>query len=68
MKTQMLVDTALQFNDMFSPIGRTGEDISFCWRARQCGYKLMADPSIKLGHYSQQVVTRQFYEAFRRAK
>ena len=68
MKTQMLVDVALQYNDMFSPIGRVGEDISFCWRARQCGYKLMADPSIKLGHYSQQVVTRQFYEAFRRAK
>lgn len=68
MKTKMLVDVALQFNDMFSPIGRVGEDISFCWRARQCGYKLMADPSIKLGHYSQQVVTRQFYEAFRRAK
>lgn len=27
-----------------------GEDYSFCMRARECGYKIMLDPSIKLGH------------------
>ena len=27
-----------------------GEDYSFCMRARNCGYKIMLDPSIKLGH------------------
>jgi len=68
MKTQVLFDVLARFRDMFSPIGRVGEDLSFCWRARECGYKVVADPSIALGHYSQQIVTKQFYEAFKGAK
>jgi hypothetical protein len=27
------------------------EDFAFCQRARQCGYKIMADTSIRLSHY-----------------
>jgi hypothetical protein len=27
-----------------------GDDYSFCERARQCGYKIMADTSIRLWH------------------
>lgn len=68
MKTQVMFDVMARYRDLFGPIGRVGEDISFCWRARQCGYRIFADPSIKLGHYSQQIVTRQFYEAFKGAK
>ena len=29
------------------------EDYSFCERARQCGYKIMADASIRLWHIGQ---------------
>lgn len=32
-----------------------GEDYSFCMRARECGYKIMLDPSIKLGHIGSYV-------------
>lgn len=68
MKGQVLFDVMAKYGDMFSPIGRVGEDISFLWRARECGYKVFADPSIKLGHFSQQIVTRQFFEAYKEAK
>ena len=30
-----------------------GEDYSFCERARQCGYKIMADTSIRLWHIGE---------------
>lgn len=68
MRAEMLLSVVSRFGEIFYPINRAGEDISFCWRARECGYKLIADPSIKLGHYSQQIVTKQFYEAFKGAK
>lgn len=32
-----------------------GEDYSFCMRARECGYKIILDPSIKLGHIGSYV-------------
>lgn len=34
-----------------------GEDFSFCIRAKQCGYKIMLDPSIKLGHIGKYTYT-----------
>lgn len=68
MKSEVLFSVMSKYRDLFSPIGRVGEDISFCWRARQCGYKVIADPSIKLGHASHTIVTKQFYEAYKGAK
>lgn len=68
MKADILFDLATRFQDFFYPVSRMGEDISFCWRARQCGYKLIVDPTIPLGHYSQTVVNKDFYEAFKGAK
>ena len=34
----------------FSPILGFGEDLSFCMRAKELGYKLHCDSSIKVGH------------------
>lgn len=64
MRTQVLFDVVAKFKDAFSPIGRIGEDLSFCWRARECGYKIFADPNIFLGHCAHTVITKDFYEAF----
>ena len=63
MKTDIVLDVKGKFGKLFTPIGGTGEDLSFCWRARQCGYKLMCDPSIPIGHYGHIVVTREFWES-----
>ena len=61
MRAEMFVATFGKFGNMFSPIGNVGEDIAFCWRARQCGYKILADPSIALGHVGHTVISKEFY-------
>lgn len=64
MRTEMFVAVFAKFGNMFSPIGNVGEDIAFCWRARQCGYQIIADPTIGLGHVGYTIVTREFFETY----
>lgn len=66
--TSVFLDVMAKFGDMFAPIGGVGEDLSFCWRARQCGYKIVADPSIQLGHVGHYVVDKSFYDTYKRTK
>ena len=63
--TMAFIEVSAKFGDMFTPINGTGEDLSFCWRARQCGWKLMCDPRIELGHVGHHVITRDFWEDYR---
>ncbi len=65
MKTNVIVDVFSTHMNMFTPIEGSGEDISFCIRARQCGYKVIADPTIPLGHVGHAVITRQYWEAIK---
>lgn len=66
--TNVFVDVVNRFGNMFSPINGVGEDLSFCWRAKQCGYNIVADPGIPLGHVGHYVVDRKFYDAYNSAK
>lgn len=66
MKTDVFFDVQGKFGKMFTPIGGTGEDLAFCWRARQCGYKIVCDPSIVCGHVGYAVIDDKFAKAFRR--
>ena len=68
MKSDVLLDVQGKFGDMFSPINKVGEDYSFCWRARECGYKIIADPSIHLGHVGHTIITKAYYKAFTEVK
>lgn len=68
MKTDIIRHVYKKFGRLFSPIGEVGEDLSFCWRARQCGYKLMCDPSMEFGHVAHTMVTKQFYLNYQKAK
>ncbi|MBR2653961.1 MAG: hypothetical protein IKD59_05330 [Lachnospiraceae bacterium] len=68
MPTNIFMDVANKFGNMFSPIGGVGEDLSFCWRARQCGYNIVADSSIQCGHVGHYTVDKQFYEAYQKGK
>lgn len=65
MGTDVLMSVQSTFNNMFAPIGNVGEDLSFCFRARECGYKIYCDPAMTLGHVGHTVVTRSFWEAYR---
>ena len=64
MRSEVFVAVFGKFGNMFSPIGNVGEDIAFCWRARQCGYSILADPSISLGHVGYNIITKDFYKTY----
>lgn len=66
MKTQVCFDVMDKFMNMFAPIGNVGEDVAFCWRAKECGYKIYLDPNIQCGHVGHYVVARDLYEAMRK--
>lgn len=63
-KTDVLFEVQCKYETMFTPLGNTGEDLSFCWRARQCGYDIWCDPSQELGHVGYTVINRKFYESY----
>lgn len=65
MSTDVLLSVASKFEGrMFEPINGFGEDVAFCWRARQCGYDIWCDSDIELGHVGNFVVTRSIFEAY----
>lgn len=68
MKTEALLSVALKYNNMFSPLANVGEDLSFCWRARQCGFNIVCNPNIKLGHVGHYTVTEDMYKVYKETK
>ena len=64
MKTEVFLDVQSKHGNMFAPIMNNGEDIAFCWRARDCGIKIWCDPSIICGHVGYSVIDDQFFKAF----
>lgn len=65
MSTDVLLSVAAKFNGrMFDPFEGFGEDVAFCWRARQCGYDIWCDSDIEMGHVGNFVVTRAVFEAY----
>lgn len=69
MRTDCLLDLAAKFGAVwFTPIGNVGEDCSFCIRARNEGYKIYCDPTIKIGHMAYAPVDGSVYEATREDK
>ena len=65
MKTDVILDVQGKFRKMFEPKNNCGEDLAFCWRARQCGYKVICDPTIECGHVGHVTISRDFYEAYK---
>ena len=62
--TEVLISVQGKHGNMFAPMGNNGEDIAFCIRAKDCGYKIICDPSIICGHVGYSVVDDQFFKAF----
>ena len=65
MSVDVLMSVQAKFGTMFQPLQGLGEDLAFCWRARQCGYKIMCDPTIKVGHCGQAVITGMYWRTYR---
>lgn len=54
--TDLIIEVAKNYGAPFNPyMGLLGEDISFCYRARQLGHKIYCDSSIKVGHVGQMI-------------
>ena len=67
MKTSVLQTVIDRYHDLFAPLPGFGEDLSFCIRARGCGFEIWVDPKIQVGHKASTIVTKETFEAFRRA-
>lgn len=65
-KVDVLSDVYNRYSTMFSPFVGYGEDISFCIRAKNCGYSIWMDSKIPVGHKGMTIITQESYEAFRR--
>ena len=56
-----MLDTMLSLYGVpFFPIAGLGEDLSFCFRAKQIDIKMYADTSIKIGHIMRMSVDENF--------
>lgn len=59
---RVLLDLLLNYQTWFSPFEPFGEDLAFCLRAREQGYKIMCDPEISLGHVGQLIINEQIWK------
>ena len=64
MRTEVLKTVLDKYNNLFEPISGYGEDLSFCLRARGCGYKIWCDPRIQVGHKAGTIVTKETFKAY----
>ena len=65
MRSHVLMNIFAKYLDLFTPLPGAGEDLSFCWRARECGYKIWVDPAIQCGHVAKTIVDQNFYKAYK---
>lgn len=63
MSTDVVLEVLGKYGTAFSPIAGLGEDLSFCWRARQLGHKILLDTDVKCGHMGHVVVTEDLFKA-----
>ena len=65
MRTSVLQAVVDRYHDLFAPLPGYGEDLSFCVRARGCGFDIWCDPKIQLGHKAATIVNNDTFRAFR---
>lgn len=53
--TRLLKALDEKYGAPFTPMMGLGEDLAFCWRATQNGFKMYCDARIKCGHIGQKV-------------
>ena len=54
-KIDVIKTMAKRYKTLFEPFKGVGEDIAFCIRAKRCGYKIMLDRDVRLGHIGEAI-------------
>lgn len=54
-KVECLKQIRKKYKSLFEPYKGLGEDLSFCYRARKCGYHIMLDTTVRCGHIGEQI-------------
>jgi GT2 family glycosyltransferase len=67
MRTGVIQAVVDKYHDLFAPLRGYGEDLSFCIRARGCGFDIWVDPKLQIGHKASTIVTNKTFEAYRDA-
>ena len=67
-KTEVIKKVYETYYRTFEPISGYGEDISFCIRAKNCGFKLWCDSRIKVGHVGRYIFTDETFKAVRKMR
>lgn len=49
----------------FFPSSKLGEDLAFCQRATEGGWKIYADPHVQVGHVGQMVIYPEYRDIFK---
>jgi len=57
----VLLDVMLNYQTWFNPMASFGEDLAFCIRARELGYKIWCDPTISCGHIGQLIINEDVW-------
>lgn len=68
MRTKVLKDVVDRYHELFAPTPGYGEDLSFCIRARGCGFDIWIDPTIEVGHKGSIIVNKKWSKAYQMLK
>ena len=66
--TDVMMSVMAKYGDPFWPQNHLGEDLAFCIRARELGYHIYCDQTIRIGHVGHNVVDRDFYTFYQAQK
>ena len=61
----ILEDVQKTYKTCFLPMPAYGEDLAFCKRASELGYKIYAEPSVKLGHIGHIAIYPEDHERWK---
>lgn len=65
-ETELLKAVCMNTGTMFTPLADLGEDIAFCKRATDLGYKLWCEPSVVCGHIGHITIYPEDHELWKK--
>lgn len=60
-RTDVIRAVKERYGNAFEPMKGYGEDLTFCIRARMCGYQIWCNSSVKLGHVTRTLANEDTY-------